>query len=135
MIKGGNTHIDDPAHVWGSPDIQGNIKTFFNLGMDLDVDRQVYAFGNYARRKVTTGFFYREPEDEAGVFALDKEFTVEPYEVDPYDHDDNSETDPKITTRDNDPNLQNPPDLRPDCGWCTNYSKDEPKGPVTAYVD
>ena len=69
MIEGGNTHIDDPAHVWGSPDIQGNIKTFFNLGMDLDADRQVYAFGNYARRKVTTGFFYREPEDESGVFT------------------------------------------------------------------
>ena len=98
MIEGGNTHIADPAHVWGSPDIQDNIKTFFNLGMDLDADRQAYAFGNYARRKVETGFFYREPEDEAGVFALDKEFTVEPYEVAPYDHDDNLET-PPITTR------------------------------------
>ncbi len=99
MIEGGNTHIDDPAHVWGSPDIQGNLKTFFNLGMDVDADRQVYAFGNYARRKVTTGFFYREPEDEAGVFALDKEFTVEPYEVEPYDHDNDPETDDR-TTRD-----------------------------------
>lgn len=107
MIEGGNTHIDDPAHVWGSPDIQGNIKTFFNLGMDLDMNRQVYAFGNYARRKVTTGFFYREPEDEAGVFALDKTFMVdpyevEPYEVEPYDHDMDPMTPDKTTknTRD-----------------------------------
>lgn len=69
MIEGGNTHIDDPAHVWGSPDIHGNIKTFFNLGMDVDADRQLYSFGNYSRRKVTTGFFYREPEDETGVFT------------------------------------------------------------------
>ncbi len=69
MIQGGNAHIADPAHVWGSPDIDGNVKTFFNLGIDLDADRSVYAFGNYARREVTTRFFYREPEDEAGLFA------------------------------------------------------------------
>ena len=93
MIEGGNTHIDDPAHVWGSPDIRGNLKTFFNLGMDLEADRQAYAFGNYSRRTVETGFFYREPEDEAGVFAIDKVFTV-----DPYDHDNNPDT-PDITTR------------------------------------
>ena len=93
MIKGGNTHIDDPAHVWGSPDVQGNLKTFFNLGMDLDTDRQLYSFGNYSRRKVTTGFFYREPEDEAGVFALDKTFTVEPYD------DDGDPGTPDATTR------------------------------------
>ena len=69
MIAGGNTHIADPAHVWGSPDIDDNIKTFVNLGIDLDTDQRIYAFGNYASREVTTGFFYREPEDEAGVFA------------------------------------------------------------------
>ena len=69
MIKGGNTHIADPAHVWGSPDIDDNIKTFVNLGADLSADQRIYAFGNYARREVTTGFFYREPEDESGVFA------------------------------------------------------------------
>ena len=75
MIAGGNTHIADPAHRWGSPDIDGDIKTFLNLGMDLGVDHQAYAFGNYARREVETGFFYREPEDENGVFAVDKTFT------------------------------------------------------------
>ena len=98
MIEGGNTHIDDPAHVWGSPDIDGNLKTIFNLGVDLDADQRVYAFGNYARREVETGFFYREPEDEAGVFAANKTFMVEPYEVDPYDHDNDPMTD-DITTK------------------------------------
>ena len=131
MIEGGNTHIDDPAHVWGSPDIQGNIKTFFNLGMDLDVDRQVYAFGNYARRKVTTGFFYREPEDEGGVFALDKDFTVEPYEVAPYDHDDNSET-PKITTKTT--RTYRIPLIYDRTATGTNYSK-ATEGTCFKYVD
>ena len=123
MIEGGNTHIADPAHVWGSPDIQGNIKTFFNLGMDLDVDRQAYAFGNYSRRKVTTGFFYREPEDEAGVFALDKEFTV-----DPYDDDDDPDT-PDSTTR-----TYKIPLIYDRTATGTNYSK-ATEGTCFEYVD
>ncbi len=94
MIEGGNTHIADPAHRWGSPDIDGNLKTFFNLGMDVDADHQVYAFGNYARREVETGFFYREPEDENGVFAVDKTFTLM---VDPYDDDNDPDTPDKST--------------------------------------
>ena len=73
MMNGGNTHIADPAHVWGSPDIDDNIKTFVNLGIDLDADQRIYAFGNYASREVTTGFFYREPEDESGVFTQEVE--------------------------------------------------------------
>ena len=123
MIEGGNTHIADPAHVWGSPDIQGNIKTFFNLGMDLDVDRQAYAFGNYSRRKVTTGFFYREPEDEAGVFALDKEFTV-----DPYDDDDDPDT-PDSTTK-----TYKIPLIYDRTATGTNYSK-ATEGTCFEYVD
>ena len=88
MIEGGNTHIANPAHVWGSPDIDDNFKTFLNLGVDLDADKRVYAFGNYASRKVETGFFYREPEDETGVFAANKT----------YDHDGDSNT-PGIEAR------------------------------------
>ena len=139
MIEGGNTHIDDPAHVWGSPDIQGNLKTFFNLGMDLDVDRQVYAFGNYARRKVETRFFYREPEDEAGVFALDKEFTVapyevEPYEVKPYDHDMDPTT-PDITTKNTrDTRMYKIPLIYDRTAPDTNYSK-ATEGACFQYVD
>ncbi len=70
MAAAGNTHIADPAHIWGSPEIEDNIKTFFNLGVDLSADMRLYAFGNYASREVETGFFYREPEDEANLFAV-----------------------------------------------------------------
>lgn len=69
MEAAGNTHIANPAHVWGSPDIDDNIKTFVNLGIDLDADRRVYAFGNYASREVDTGFFYRSPKNRSGVFV------------------------------------------------------------------
>lgn len=123
MIEGGNTHIDDPAHVWGSPDIQGNLKTFFNLGMDAGTDRQLYSFGNYSRRKVTTGFFYREPEDEAGVFALKKEFTVPPYD------DDNDPDTPEVTIRTYDIPL-----IYDRTASGTNYSK-ATEGTCFQYVD
>ena len=123
MIEGGNTHIDDPAHVWGSPDIQGNLKTFFNLGMDVGTDRQLYSFGNYSRRKVTTGFFYREPEDEAGVFALKKEFTVPPYD------DDNDPDTPEVTIR-----TYNIPLIYDRTASGTNYSK-ATEGTCFQYVD
>ena len=123
MIEGGNTHIDDPAHVWGSPDIQGNLKTFFNLGMDVGTDRQLYSFGNYSRRKVTTGFFYREPEDEAGVFALKKEFTVPPYD------DDNDPETPEVTIRTYDIPL-----IYDRIASGTNYSK-ATEGTCFQYVD
>lgn len=123
MIEGGNTHIDDPAHVWGSPDIQGNLKTFFNLGMDVGTDRQLYSFGNYSRRKVTTGFFYREPEDEAGVFALKKEFTVPPYD------DDNDPETPEVTIRTYDIPL-----IYDRTASGTNYSK-ATEGTCFQYVD
>lgn len=123
MIEGGNTHIDDPAHVWGSPDIQGNLKTFFNLGMDVGTDRQLYSFGNYSRRKVTTGFFYREPEDEAGVFALKKEFTVPPYD------DDNDPDTPEVTIRTYDIPL-----IYDRTASGTNYSK-ATEGTCFQYVD
>ncbi len=69
MRAAGNTHIAEPAHVWGSPEVDDNFKTVLNMGIDLDADRRIYAFGNYAKRDVETGFFYREPEDEAGIFA------------------------------------------------------------------
>ena len=123
MIEGGNTHIDDPAHVWGSPDIQGNLKTFFNLGMDVGTDRQLYSFGNYSRRKVTTGFFYREPEDEAGVFALKKEFTVPPYD------DDNDPETPEVTIKTYDIPL-----IYDRTASGTNYSK-ATEGTCFQYVD
>ena len=76
MIEAGNTYIADPAHVWGSPEIDDNIKTVLNMGLDLDGDRRVYAFANYAERDVETGFFYREPEDERGIFAIPEEIDM-----------------------------------------------------------
>ena len=69
MMGEGNMHFERSSSPLGQPEIDGNLKTFFNLGMDLDADRQVYAFGNYARREVETGFFFRSPESRERMFV------------------------------------------------------------------
>ena len=63
----GIPNVADPAKPWGSPDVRG-IKAAGNFGVDLDANRSVYAFGNFARRRVETPFFYRSPMNRNGVY-------------------------------------------------------------------
>ena len=70
LIEAGNMDVRRPAaQIWGSPEIQYDYKFFGNLGIDLeDINARAYAFGNYAERKVEGGFFFRDPNDRAGIF-------------------------------------------------------------------
>ncbi len=63
LIADGNTHINDPAQIWGNPEIKDDITLFANVGLDLGNDREFYLFGNYSERDVKNGFFYRSPID------------------------------------------------------------------------
>ena len=70
LIEAGNMDVRRPAaQIWGSPEIQYDYKFFGNLGLDLeDINARLYAFGNYAERKVEGGFFFRNPNTRGGVF-------------------------------------------------------------------
>ncbi|GLS25276.1 TonB-dependent receptor plug domain-containing protein [Marinibactrum halimedae] len=68
LIDAGNTAVANPAQVWGAPEVRDEVKTFFNMGVDLDTDQQFYSFGNYARKEVEGGFYFRNPETRTGVF-------------------------------------------------------------------
>ena len=70
FIEAGNEHVRQPAaQIWGAPEVQYDYKFFGNLGLDLeDINARVYAFGNYAERKVEGGFFYRNPNTRGGIF-------------------------------------------------------------------
>ncbi len=57
LFIAGNEDIANPAQIWGTPKIRGDFKAFANLGIELDNDKEVYAFGNYAQREVVGGFF------------------------------------------------------------------------------
>ena len=70
LIEAGNEHVRRPAaQIWGAPEVQYDYKFFGNLGLDLeDINARLYAFGNYAERKVEGGFFFRNPNTRGGVF-------------------------------------------------------------------
>jgi len=56
-----NTYTDEVPQYWGQPDVEDDLKLFFNAGIELNEDTELYAFGNYGERTVTGGFFYRNP--------------------------------------------------------------------------
>ena len=60
------------AQIWGAPEVQYDYKFFGNLGLDLkEINSRLYAFGNYAERKVEGGFYFRNPHTRGGVFRGD----------------------------------------------------------------
>ena len=54
--------------MWGSPLLEDDLKLFGNYGTLLDNGLQVYGHSNYASRKVTGGFYFRNPHTRGGVF-------------------------------------------------------------------
>lgn len=67
LIAAGNTAVEDPAQIWGSPEIKDDIKFFANLGLELSNTSEAYLFGNYAEREVDGGFYFRNPHNRGGV--------------------------------------------------------------------
>jgi len=63
-----NTVTTDTVQYWGQPDVKDDIKLFINTGIELTDNVEAYAFGNYAERNVTGGFFFRNPTNRGGVF-------------------------------------------------------------------
>ena len=77
LADAGNPHIDDPGYehlfhptvmVWGSPETKYDYKFFGNMGIDLSDSFEAYGYGNYAKRKVEGGFYFRNPHTRGGVF-------------------------------------------------------------------
>ncbi len=69
LINTGNDDVLDPAQVWGSPELDDDWAFIWNTGIELSDSQEVYFFGNYAERKTTGGFFFRNPNSRGGVFT------------------------------------------------------------------
>ncbi len=67
----GNTHVRNPAQLWGSPKVEDDLKLWGNFGHLLHDGTQLYAHANYASERVTGGFFFRNPNTRAAVFSID----------------------------------------------------------------
>ncbi len=64
-----NTITDRFVQYWGAPDVEDDIKLFFNSAFQISENVEGYAFGNYSERSVEGGFFFRNPTNRGGVFA------------------------------------------------------------------
>lgn len=71
LIAAGNTAVSDLAQIWGSPEVNDDLTIFVNSGLDLANDAEAYMFGNYSKRDVRGGFYYRNPHDRGGVYSND----------------------------------------------------------------
>ena len=72
LVAAGNTHVrSEHPQVWGNPDIDDELKLFGNFGYTLPAGVQLYGHTNYASKKVTQSFFFRNPNTRLGVFSVD----------------------------------------------------------------
>ncbi len=63
-----NTYTDEVPQYWGQPDVEDDLKLFVNSAFTINESIELYAFGSYAERRVTGGFFYRNPTNRGGVY-------------------------------------------------------------------
>ncbi|MEC8326520.1 MAG: TonB-dependent receptor [Pseudomonadota bacterium] len=69
LAASGNAYINDPAQIWGNPEIEDDLSIFGNVGLDLGNDKEFYMFGNYSERDATGGFYYRNPQNREAVYT------------------------------------------------------------------
>ena len=71
LIAVGNTDVKDPAQIWGSPEIEDDMKLWANFGVLNDGGSQFYGHANYVSKTVTGGFYFRNPNNRGSVFSGD----------------------------------------------------------------
>ena len=71
LIAVGNTAVADPAQIWGNPTIENDVKFFGNFGNLFSNGLQLYGHTNFAEKKVTEGFYFRNPNNRANIYSLD----------------------------------------------------------------
>ncbi len=71
LAANGNTQIQNPAQVWGSPEFKRDFKLFGNIGLEVAKNKEFYLFGNFAERDVEGGFYFRNPQTRGGVYSND----------------------------------------------------------------
>ncbi len=76
LIAAGNTAVANPAQIWGNPTIDDDVKFFGNFGHLFSNAVQLYGHTNYAEKKVTEGFYFRNPNNRANIYSLDEGQTL-----------------------------------------------------------
>ncbi len=71
LTAAGNSFVRNPAQIWGSPEIEDDLKFWGNFGYVTGGGKQLYAHANYVTKTVTGGFFFRNPNTRSAVFSGD----------------------------------------------------------------
>lgn len=53
--------VQDPAQIWGNPDIDNGVVGFFNAGIDVGESSHAYAFGGFGRHSGNGSYYFRAP--------------------------------------------------------------------------
>ena len=76
LIAAGNTAVANPVQVWGNPLIEDDLKLLANFGNLFANGVQFYGHANYADKKVTEGFYFRNPNTRKNIYSLDRGQTL-----------------------------------------------------------
>jgi iron complex outermembrane receptor protein len=61
----------NPAQVWGTPEVEGDVKLWANFGSELANGMEVFGQANYNSKEVIGGFYFRNPTNRGGVYSGD----------------------------------------------------------------
>ena len=90
IVHEGNTSVRTPAQIWGSPEVNDELKIWANTGYLFSDALSFYGHGNYVSKQVEGGFYFRNPGTRSGVFATTgcpRYFGNQPCDSDPDDDD------------------------------------------------
>ena len=76
LIAAGNTAVATPAQVWGSPKVEDDLKLWANFGAFAGDRTQFYGHANYASKRVTGGFYFRNPNERQAIYSNDRGKTL-----------------------------------------------------------
>ncbi|GAA6139889.1 TonB-dependent receptor [Arenicella sp. 4NH20-0111] len=71
LIAAGVQNVGTPAQVWGTPEIDGDVKLWANFGAEFGNGIELFGNANYNNKEATGGFYYRNPSNRGGVNASD----------------------------------------------------------------
>lgn len=70
LIAAGNSFVrQDPFVMERGLADTDILNTFYNAGIELNADQEIYSFGSYSEKETDLGFFYRNPENRGGIFT------------------------------------------------------------------
>lgn len=69
LIAAGIQGVNTPAQVWGTPEIDGDVKLWANFGAEFGNGMELFGNANYNNKEAAGGFYYRNPSNRGGVYA------------------------------------------------------------------